>query len=231
MIKVIFIDIDNTLLSFSGYVKAAMREGFAEFGLKPYTDDMFYVFENVNNALWRRIEQGTLVFDELKKLRWNSVFRELGIDFDGEVFEQYFRDRLFTCAIPEPHAMELLEYLKGRYILCAASNGPYEQQVNRLRVGNMYDYFAHFFISSQIGASKPSKEYFDRCFEELRSAEFPSLTPDEVMIIGDSVTSDIAGGASYGMHTCLYRNNPTTSADTCGAEHVISSLNEVKQIL
>ena len=231
MIKVVFIDIDNTLLSFSGYVKTAMREGFEKFGLKPYSDDMFYIFENVNNGLWRRIEQGTLAFDELIKLRWNAVFKELGIDFDGEVFEHYFRERLFTCAIPEPHAIELLEYLKGRYVLCVASNGPYEQQINRLRVGGMYDYFTHFFISEQVGASKPSKEYFDRCFDELRAAEFPSLTPDEVIIIGDSVSSDIAGGVSYGLHTCLYRKGEMPAADTGGAEHVVSSLDEVKTIL
>ena len=37
MIKVALIDIDNTLLSFTGYVKEAMREGFSFFGLKPYT--------------------------------------------------------------------------------------------------------------------------------------------------------------------------------------------------
>ena len=29
MIQVVLIDIDNTLLSFSGYVKETMREGFA----------------------------------------------------------------------------------------------------------------------------------------------------------------------------------------------------------
>ena len=53
LVKVIFIDIDNTLLSFTGYVKDAMREGFNYFGLKPYTETMFPVFERINNSLWR----------------------------------------------------------------------------------------------------------------------------------------------------------------------------------
>ena len=83
-----FIDIDNTLLSFSGYVRETMREGFSHFGLKPYTPDMFYVFENVNNALWRQIEQGTLTFEELKRIRWNRIFHDLDIDFDGITFEK-----------------------------------------------------------------------------------------------------------------------------------------------
>ena len=35
----------------------------------------------------------------------------------------------------------ILDYLKNRYILCAASNGPYEQQLNRLKNGKMLSYF------------------------------------------------------------------------------------------
>ena len=58
LIKVVLIDIDNTLLSFTGYVKEAMREGFSLFGLKPYAEDMFPVFERINNSLWRQLEQG-----------------------------------------------------------------------------------------------------------------------------------------------------------------------------
>ena len=45
MIKVVFIDIDNTLLSFTDYVKESMREGFPSFGLKPYMEAMFPTFE------------------------------------------------------------------------------------------------------------------------------------------------------------------------------------------
>ena len=81
MIKVVLIDIDNTLLSFTGYVKEAMKEGFSFFGLKPYTEAMFPVFKSINDSLWEQIEQGTRTFEELEKSRWNLIFKELGIDF------------------------------------------------------------------------------------------------------------------------------------------------------
>ena len=231
LIKVVLIDIDNTLLSFTGYVKKAMREGFSFFGLKPYTEDMFPVFERINNSLWRQIEQGTLSSEELDKCRWNLIFKELGIDFDGTVFEDYFRDRLFYSAVPEDGAEDLLKYLSGKYTLCVASNGPYEQQMNRLRLGNMSEYFSYFFISSQIGAQKPGRQFFDRCFSILREAEFSDLTPEEVIIIGDSVSSDISGGIDYGMHTCLYQKNAMSEPVDSGADHVVNSLSEIKDIL
>ena len=203
-VRAVFFDIDNTLLSFTGYVRETMRKGFAEFGLRPYTEDMYQVFERENDRLWRRIEQVSLSFERLQQIRWNVIFRELGIDFDGPVFERYFRDQLYESAIPEPGAMEILDYLRGRYLLIAASNGPYRQQVHRLKIGGMYEHFVRIFISEQVGAQKPSREFFDFCFRMLREHELPDIRPEETVMIGDSMTSDIAGGAAYGMHTILY---------------------------
>lgn len=98
--KAVFIDIDNTLLSFSEYVKHTMQTGFEHFGLKRYESYMYDVFTEENNKLWHRIEQGTLVFSELEKVRWNIIFARLGIEFDGTVFEKYFRRALYDSAIP-----------------------------------------------------------------------------------------------------------------------------------
>ena len=164
MIQVVLIDIDNTLLSFSGYIKEAMRDGFAQYGLKPYTEAMFPVFERINNSLWEQIEQGTLSFEKLTEIRWNMIFHALGISFDGRIFERYFRDKLFS-------------------------------------------------------------------FKELRGSGFPNLLPEETMIIGDSLSSDIAGGAGYGMHTCLYQKKPVPALDVSRAEHVVRSLAEIQRIL
>ena len=227
----VLIDIDNTLLSFTGCVREAMKEGFSFFGLKPYTEDMFPVFEKINDSLWRQLEQGVLTFDELVKHRWNLIFKELEIDFDGAIFEEYFRKRLFYSAVPEDGAEDLLEYLSHKYTLCIASNGPYEQQMNRLRVGKMRDYFNYFFISSQIGAQKPGRQFFDCCFRILRETEFPKLAPEEVIIIGDSISSDISGGIDYGMHTCLYQKSEFPEMGDSGAEHVVRNLAEIKNIL
>ena len=92
--KLILIDIDNTLLDFDAYIRQTMEEGFAHFGLRPYEPWMYDVFHRENNKLWRQIEEGTLTFPELEKIRWNKVFAALDIEFDGTVFEKYFRTAL-----------------------------------------------------------------------------------------------------------------------------------------
>ena len=106
--ELVFIDIDNTLLDFDEYIRRTMREGFAHFGLKTYEPYMEEIFHRENGKLWRQIEQGTLTFAELERIRWNNVFAALDIDFDGTVFETYFRAALYDSAIPVPGAMELL---------------------------------------------------------------------------------------------------------------------------
>lgn len=247
MIRVVFVDVDDTLLSFSGYVKQSMREGFALFGLQPYEESMYPVFKRVNDALWQRIERGEISLQELMAIRWNRVFAALGIEADGEAFERYFSEELQESAIPEPEAMELLRYLSGRgYVLCAASNGPAEQQRRRLSLAGMAQFFSHVFVSSEVGVQKPERGFFDYCFRILRQEECPGLVPQQTLILGDSMSSDIAGGAHYGMHTILYRKLGEDALgsdqkherelgerreDLPGPEHVVRRLAEVRQVL
>ncbi len=170
-------------------------------------------------------------FAELIDVRWNRVFAAMGIDFDGRAFERYFRDALHESAIPEAGAKELLAYLHGKYTLCAASNGPYEQQVHRLEVGGMKDVFAHCFISEAVGAQKPDPAFFDHCFAKLRASGFPDLRPEETILIGDSLTSDIAGGKGYGMQTCWYRREPKPVPAGGEPDFIVDRLEHVQEIL
>ena len=117
----------------------------------------------------------------------------------------------------------MLEYLKDKYTLCVASNGPYEQQLHRLEIGGIKSYFSHFFISEKIGVSKPAKEFFDYALEELKQ------DPSTCMIIGDSLTSDMQGGLNSHMHTCFYQRKETEVPDTI--EHTITDLLQMKEIL
>ena len=207
MIKAFFIDIDNTLLDFDAYVVETMQQGFQKFSLRQFEPWMADVFHVENNKLWRALEDGRLTFEELQRIRWNTIFEKLGIESDGIMFEAYFRNQLRESAIPVAGACELLDGLKkSGAILCVASNGPYEQQMNRLRLAGMTDYFDYFFISEDIGFSKPAEEFFRESFRRLngnRSAE-EAICPEECVMLGDSLTSDMAGGRSCGMHTVYF---------------------------
>jgi HAD superfamily hydrolase (TIGR01549 family) len=192
---------------------------------------MFDIFTEVNTALWHALEIGEISFEELKKKRWNMIFEHLGIIADGEAFQKYFRDRLFESAIPIDGAIELLQYLCKKYTLCVASNGPYLQQVNRLKIGGMLPYFSDLFISEEIGSSKPSESFFNACIDRLNLKSEEKILPCEIMIIGDSLSSDMSGGIRSGMQTCFYNPNKRPIPLEMHLNYQVTSLKEIKNIL
>lgn len=228
--KLVFIDIDNTLLDFDECVKQAMQSGLQKYGLKKYENYMFDVFTKTNNKLWQEIERGKLSLENLEDLRWNSIFDEIGVAFDGREFEKYFREFLFESAIPIAGAHELLDYLKSKYVLCAASNGPYEQQLHRLELANMKGYFSQIFVSEKIGASKPSEVFFKKAFDILNNNSEEHFFAEDSIIIGDSLSSDIAGGKQYGMKTCLFSRNKDFKEHEA-ADYTIESLEQIRDLL
>lgn len=231
MIKVVFMDIDDTIFDFSAFVKKAMKDGFEKYGLPSYTNEMFLIFNDVNNKLWRSAHQENLTIQELNSICWNKFFKEIGISFDSRIFEEYFCEELYGSAIFEPNALELIKYLYGKYIMCVASNAPYNQQMNRLKVGGIDSFFSYVFISSAIGAKKPDKAFFDYCFRELRKSGCENLVPEEAIIIGDSITSDIAGGRDYGMKTCFYSRGWKGDMTYDKADYIVSDLSDIMKIL
>lgn len=235
MIRAVLLDIDDTLLDFDAYVRISMKDGFEKFGLGTYEDSMFGTFKQVNSHMWKKLELGEITFTELKRHRWDNIFSVLGIEFDGQTFEKYFRSCLFDSAIHVDGAEDILRYLSEKYMTYAASNGPYEQQLNRLRVGNLSSYFSGFFISEQIGAQKPSKEFFAHCMNEINrnAAERGESTilPSEVIMIGDSLSSDMSGAINYGMRTCLFDKHGEGKTNGLPIDHVVLSLEEIKQFL
>ena len=83
MIRAVFMDID-----------AAAQEGmahcFEDAGLI-YKPEMFSVFKEENDRIWKKIEQGILTMDDLPYVRWQAILKKLGLEADGVAMEMLFR--------------------------------------------------------------------------------------------------------------------------------------------
>ena len=128
-LKSIFLDIDNTLLDFDAAAQQSMEESFHKFGLS-FHPEMMSIFNEENDKIWQRIEKKELSIADLPHVRWQTILPKLGLQADGEAMEKEFKSRLHTSAVPVEGALEILSYLHEKYMLCAASNGPYRQQLN-----------------------------------------------------------------------------------------------------
>lgn len=56
-------------------------------------------------------------------------------------------------------------------------------------------------------------------FFEKGFAVLPEISPEETMMIGDSLTADIAGGRQMGMKTCWYDREQTGPSSGSGFYH------------
>lgn len=223
MTKIILFDIDNTIMNFDECARLAIKQACADFDL-PFDDSIHNVYLEINALLWQRIESGVLARQDMYKIRWQMIFDKLDIKRDGKSFEPLFLSNLAKQSVLVDGAKDVLAYLTPKYTLCVASNAPYEQQLQRLQNAGIKQFFDEFFISEKIGHQKPTKEFFDFCFDKLGNPP-----KSDVMIIGDSLTADISGGKSYGIKTCWFdRYNTKQNVD---ADFYITKLEQLKDIL
>lgn len=227
MIQIVLLDVDNTLMDFDACAREAISRAFAARGL-PHTDAVYPAFHEINEGMWRQIERGELTKAEHSRIRWARIFERLGLDADGPSFEPVFQQCLCETGAGAalPGALDLLRYLRGRYTLCAASNAPYRQQMSRLRNAGLLDFFDHVFISERLGCAKPSAAFFDACFAALGHPQ-----RDEVLLVGDSLTADIAGGANYGIQTCWYNPHGAPRPESPRPTYTVAALGEIRTIL
>lgn len=224
-IKAVFLDIDNTLLDFQKSAKKAIDMSF-EMHSFPQPEDFFEIFKRINDVLWKKIELCQMTFDDLVKTRFDIMFKEANVPLDGYEFELSFRKNLFHSAEKVVGAEEMLEFLSEKYLVFAASNGLQKQQENRLEIAGLLPFVNDVFTSERMGASKPNPDFFKGCFDLL-----DGIKPENAIIIGDSLTSDIKGGKDFGISTCWFNYQNEDNHLGVEPDHTIYSLDEITKIL
>ena len=108
----------------------------------------------------------------------------------------------------------------------AVSNGTVVAQNKKLRLSGLGALMDGIFLSEKIGVEKPSPLFFDAVFEAIRPSEL-----SEVMIVGDSLTSDMQGGVNAGILTCWYNPEHKSAPAGLRIDHTISNLHEILMLV
>ena len=224
-IKVVFLDVDNTLLDFNANAKLCLEITFKEFGL-PFKNEDFAVFKKINDKLWQDVEKKIITRERLHEIRFDIIFKELGIFADGKKVEKSFLENLNRCTLFVDGAMDIVKYLSKKYILCSASNAPYVQQVERLKNSGIDKFLSHKFISEELGAVKPDPSFFEKCVERLNFSD-----KSKMVIIGDSLSADVLGGKNFGIKTIWFNFEKLTPPYKVEPDFIVNSLKDIKKLL
>ena len=232
----VLVDLDNTILDFGVCERQILEAMAREFGYMPRTldgEDLTAAYRAINADLWCLYERGEVSIDTLQIERFRRLIERLDVTAAVRPPEPWFLNmqfimRLKRCAETVPLADRVVPAIAP---VIATTNGFPDVQYSRIEASGLASSFERVFVSEEIGAAKPSKTFFDHVLAEIGDPD-----PTECIVVGDSLTSDIAGGIAAGMDTVWFDRSAmlgTTAAPPDGVQPTwrITSLVQLKEIV
>lgn len=227
MIKVILWDVDGTLLDFKSAEKVAIRQCFASHNMGECTDEMLKNYSAINKKYWEALERGEIAKPEVLVGRFREFFTSEGLPVgNAESFNQEYQVRLGDTVVFCDNAFELVKKYKGVVKQYAVTNGTKVAQDKKLKNSGLDKLFDGIFISDVLGVEKPNIGFFDKVFEVIGHFE-----QKEILIVGDSLTSDMCGGNNAGILTCWYNPGKMENTKGINVDFEVENLWKIEQIL
>jgi len=225
----ILFDLDHTLWDYETNAEETLRDLFARYRMEErgVTSFRFFVetFRRINLELWDRYDRGLIGQDIIRNERFHRVFYETGVD-DSPTASAFSASYLKELPLKKnllPEAMEILAYLHPRYPMTVVTNGFDEIQSTKIESAGITHYFKHVITSQRAGSKKPSPKIFQFALEQS------GHSPDNAIMIGDNLQTDIAGAIEAGIDAVFY--NPAQQTHRTKVTHEIRALRELKSIL
>ena len=227
MIKAILWDVDGTLLDFRLAEKLAIKACFERFDIHPCTDEMIARYAQINAKYWLMLEMGEITKPQVLRGRFQEFFALEQISFDDiEEFNALFQIKLGDTIVFNDDGYNIVKELKESVKQYAVTNGTFAAQERKLKKSGLIELFDDVFISDKIGWEKPSMGFFNYVFENM-----PDYSKSEMLIVGDSLTSDIQGGNNAGIRCCWYNPRRAANDKKLRIDYEISNLWEIKKII
>ena len=217
-------DLDHTLLDSDESERLAYAHTMAAIGLDD-PDDHFGRNVTINREMWRAVETGDLQPGEVRHRRFERFNAEVGLEADPNEMAELFVNGLCRFGDLYAGARTVLDQLAGSATMALVTNGLSRVQRARIERLGIGDLFGAIVISEEVGVTKPRREIFDLAFAGLGAPD-----PTGALMIGDSLTSDIAGGRNVGIDTCWYNPNGSPTPDGDLVTHEVTVLGDVVRI-
>lgn len=221
----VLLDLDDTILDFHKAEAAALSKTLREMGLEP-KEEILRRYSAINRRQWELLEEGKQTREETLTRRFEILFCEYDISASGPAARDRYEENLSHGHYFMPGAEELLKALYGRYELYIVSNGTPKVQAGRIASAGIAPYFERIFVSEELGAVKPSAEFFARSVGQL-----PGFSKERALLVGDSLTSDIRGARNAGIRSCWFNFRAEAPREDIPADFEIRSLAELPPLL
>ena len=210
MVKAIIFDLQGTLLE-NGVYPSPIKQVKFILGIRRDFRDYVPLFEKV------------LMTRKYPSL--SDGFKEVATEFDCRVPDFVFeklvglwnKNKILSKIYPE--TIDVLEDLKKDYTLVLAANLD-SFSMDIITKFGLENYFDKMFISCDTGLLKTDKIFYDTIAESL------GLSKDDLLMVGDSIDSDMKNARENGVATVLIDRRERMEYDT-----KIKTLTELRGML
>ncbi|MBF0753966.1 MULTISPECIES: YjjG family noncanonical pyrimidine nucleotidase [Jeotgalicoccus] len=220
MYKAVFLDIDDTVFNFKKCSESALKGTFSTLNIE-YNKGVFESFAEIDERLWKQQKEEVLSVADVMNIRFKELSESLNMDFDSDLAKAHFGNLLGEQHIMEPGIEEMLRKISADCKIYAASNGVLTMQENRLKLSGLKRYFTDLFVSDDLGHAKPDISFF------TKSMKRADLYPNEILMVGDSLVSDIAGAHNAGIDSVWYNPYRLENDSQIQADYEINHLHDL----
>ncbi len=222
----ILFDADDTLFDFKRSARHSLAQTLDDFQISA-TDSHFKIYETINHNVWLAFERQEISALELRKIRFEQFLAAIGEYRDPLEMNRHYLNLLSQTHFMLAGAVELVERLQQeKYHMGLITNGLREVQRPRIAQAKMEKYFEVVVVSDEIGVSKPHEGFFSHTFEKMG---LPNKS--EVIVVGDSLNSDIQGGNNFGVDTCWFNPHEANNLTDHLPTYQIQKLEQLEEIL
>jgi 2-haloacid dehalogenase len=221
----LWFDADGTLFDYDSAEAAALRNTFHSLTL-PFEDAYLDVYRKINQGLWQALERQEITQAILRLRRFELLREAIQVSSSPEQMSSTYLEQLSICSELMDGAYDVLQTLYGKSHIAIVTNGLQTVQRGRLAHSAIRGFISELIISEEVGAAKPQAAFFDAAFARCRHP-----AKSDVLIIGDSLTSDIQGGVDYGIDTCWYNPIGETQSNRLEISYQIKHLSELPELI
>lgn len=221
----LWFDADNTLFDYNRAETVALLKSFQLFNLR-FEERYIDTYRSINQDLWRSLERQEIKPEVLRVRRFELFLESIKLTASPEQLASTYIEQLGLCFDLIDGAYEVLNTLQGKSKMAIVTNGLTAVQRSRLELSPIKPFITELIISEEIGAAKPHAAFFDIAFQ--RTGNPPK---SDVLIIGDSLSSDMQGGVRYGIDTCWFNPYANPRLDDFDIKYEIKDLRELLKIV
>ena len=124
-----------------------------------------------------------------------------------------------------PGAREVIAQLSTSYKIALLTNGAPDLQREKIEATGLGEFFKAIAVSGEYGVGKPKPEIFERLLAEL------GVTPEEAVMVGNSLERDIAGARNAGIRSIWIRVPGSEEHAEVLPDYTIVALQEIPAVL